>query len=118
MPTSGDGDGPKGSGTIRGDNTKKAQHVDLRRKVEQRQRLLRHAAPAGAIYVPFVGDADLAVDLYAGRTIYAADIDADRVATASQRLGDLDGPIATVTTADCDAWPFPGYDGPPFTAAD
>jgi hypothetical protein len=77
------------------------QHVDFFRKVLLRKRLLASAGP-GAAYVPFIGDGDLAVKLYGGRRILGADIDADRVRTASSRLkGDI-------RVADCDEWPFPG----------
>ena len=71
-----------------------------------RRRLLR-AATAGAAYVPFIGDGDLAVELYADRAIYGADLDAARVATARSRL-----PSATIEVADCDGWPFDGLEEP------
>jgi hypothetical protein len=53
--------------------------------------------------VPFCGDGDIAQALYRDRTIFAADLDPKRVATAQKRL-----PQATVIKADCDRWPFPG----------
>ena len=76
------------------------QHVLLFRKELQRKRMLRWALP-GPIYVPFIGDGDIAYDLYRDRPIYGADIDPHRVARANERLkGDI-------RVADCDGWPFP-----------
>lgn len=86
------------------------QHVDLHRKLLLRKRLLRFAQP-GAVYVPFIGDGDLAVQLYSDRSVLGADIDPQRVAIASQRLS------GRVITADCNAWPFPG-DSTRFAVAD
>lgn len=76
------------------------QHVQMYRKLLMRRNLLRWAID-GAAYVPFIGDGDIAAEMYADRRIYGADLDADRVATASARL---DGEIIV---ADCDGWPFP-----------
>jgi hypothetical protein len=56
----------------------------------------------GAIYVPFIGDGDIAAELYTGMSIYGADLDPARVATAAKRL-----PGAMVRVADCNVWPFP-----------
>lgn len=88
------------------------QHVEGHRKVALRRRLLSHAG-AGAAYVPFIGDGDLAVELYQGRDIFGADRDPARVDTAKSRL-----PTAMVIKADCDRWPFPGRDLPPIALAD
>jgi hypothetical protein len=82
------------------------QHVEFHRKYLLRKRLLRWANP-GAAYVPFIGDGDLAVDLYANRQIYAADLDQGRIDMASSRL-----PTAEVRQADCDEWTFPGLTDP------
>ena len=76
------------------------QHVDMYRKVLLRRRLLRKALE-GAAYVPFIGDGDLAVELYQDRRIYGADIDEDRCNVAWERL-----PGADIRVADCDHWPF------------
>lgn len=73
------------------------------RKVLLRRRLLRWAAE-GAAYVPFIGDGDIASELYLDRQVYGADLDPDRVEAASSRL---DGQIVV---ADCDQWPFYGVD--------
>lgn len=76
------------------------QHVLFFRKELQRKRMLRWAPP-GPVYVPFIGDGDLAVKLYKDRPIYGADIDPKRVATAQSRLkGDI-------RVGDCDEWLFP-----------
>ncbi len=76
------------------------QHVDMYRKVLLRRRLLRKAVE-GAAYVPFIGDGDLAVELYQDRRIYGADIDEDRCNVAWERLRGAD-----IRVADCDRWPF------------
>ena len=49
------------------------QHVDMYRKVLLRRRLLRKAVD-GAVYVPFIGNGYLAVELYQDRRIYGADL--------------------------------------------
>lgn len=68
---------------------------------------------AGAAYVPFIGDADIAAELYTDRTVYGADIDPARVAVASARV------TGSVVVADCDHWPaqFKGL-AEPFAVAD
>jgi hypothetical protein len=78
------------------------QHVDYYRKYLLRKRMLRWATQGDA-YVPFIGDGDLAVDLYADRKVYGADLDPERVLVAQERL-----PISDVRVADCDSWPFTG----------
>lgn len=83
------------------------QHADFHRKLLLRKRLDRWTDPRAAAYVPFIGDADLAAELYADRQVFGADIDPNRTATASYRL-----PTAEVRVADCDSWPFPGLDTP------
>jgi len=52
---------------------------------------------AGAAYVPFIGDGDLAVECYSAREIYGVDIDSARVETARRRL-----PGARIREADVD----------------
>lgn len=81
-----------------------AQHVDLYRKLLLRRRLYSLAEP-GPIYVPFIGDGDIAAELYTDRRIFGADLDPARVATASGRL-----PEARVIVADCNGWPFGDVD--------
>ena len=77
------------------------QHVDFHRKILLRRRLMTAAkVSSGTAYVPFFGDGDVAADLYGGLTLYGADLDADRIATASARLPDAD-----LRVADCDTWP-------------
>lgn len=78
------------------------QHVDMYRKIALRKRLLGKAL-AGAAYVPFLGEGDLAVELYADRLIAGADLDPDRTRTASARLP----ATAILTSGDCNVWPFP-----------
>jgi hypothetical protein len=82
------------------------QHVDLHRKVLMRRNLLRVGVP-GSCYVPFIGDGDIAVQLYTDRRIYGADLDPNRIAVAGHRL-----PEADLRIADCDHWPFRGLDDP------
>lgn len=76
------------------------QHVHLHRKLLLRRDLLRHALP-GAAYVPFIGDGDIAVELYFDRRVYGADLDPARVETARGRLANCD-----IRVADCDRYPF------------
>lgn len=88
------------AGTVPGD-AHKAQHTDLWRKVALRKRLCSSALP-GPAYVPFIGEGDIAAELYGGRTIYGADLDPGRVKTARGRFASCD-----IRVADCDGWPFP-----------
>lgn len=78
------------------------QHVQAYRKIGLRKRLLRFAS-SGAAFVPFIGDGDIAVELYSDRIVYGADLDPARVATARGRLG----PGAVIEVFDCNRWPFP-----------
>ena len=100
---------PKAGRTVAADG--KAQHNDLYRKLLLRRDLLASASE-GAFYVPFIGDGDIAVELYPDRAIYGADLDPERVATAAKRL-----PDAEVRVFDCDAWPFTDVDAT-FAVAD
>ena len=89
------------------------QHVDMWRKVRLRRRVLTELEDAGAAYVPFIGDGDIAVALYADRMVYGADIDPDRIAIVESRL-----PTANLLTADCNGWPFAGIDLEPVAVGD
>jgi len=91
------------AGKVRG-GKKQAQHVDMYRKVLLRKRLLSYVKP-GVAYIPFIGDGDIATELYKNFQIYGADIDPQRVAVAQDRL-----PEANIITADCDGWPFSEID--------
>jgi len=86
--------------------TTQKQHVDMHRKVLLRRQLLaalpEKARRGGAAYVPFIGDGDIASELYGTLKAYGADIDPARVSTAAKRL-----PGAVVRIADCNTWPFP-----------
>jgi hypothetical protein len=101
------------------DKAKQAQHVDVYRKRILRRSLLRDAVP-GPAYVPFIGDGDLAADLYADRLIFGADLDPERVKTARLRRAIFTGTLlhGKIIVADCNGWPFPDYTGPPFAVAD
>lgn len=92
----------KKAGTVVGTAGAK-QHVDMYRKVALRKRLMTKALPGTAAYVPFLGEGDLAVELYADRLVVGADLDPDRTKTASSRLP----PSAILTSGDCNVWPFP-----------
>lgn len=91
------------------------QHVDFFRKVQMRSHLLRRWDVAGAAYVPFIGDGDLAALLYRDRLVCGVDLDQERVATAAPRLPDAD-----VRVGDCssDQFPFPGLWTAPFAIGD
>ncbi len=62
--------------------------------------------------MPFIGDGDIAVELYAERKIYGADLDPARVETARIRLEGSE-----IRVADCNGWPF-GDISEPFAIAD
>jgi len=92
--------------------TRQKQHVDYHRKTALRKRLLGSVSLAEyTMYVPFIGDGDIASDLYKEATIYGADIEWERVTTALERL-----PQAKIIRADCNRFPFP--DEGPFDMAD
>ena len=89
------------------------QHVEIYRKIMLRRRLMK-AVPPGAAFVPFIGDGDIAAELYHDRVIWGADLDAERVAKANNRL-----PGNNIIVGDCDGWPFPPEQTPPtFAIAD
>ena len=91
------------------------QHVELHRKTNLRRDLLQKAVP-GAAYVPYIGDGDIAAELYMDRAIYGADKDQARLDTAAGRL-----PGSTVVRGDCEGWPLAqliDQDIPPFAVAD
>lgn len=90
----------KRSGAITGAHGQQ-QHVDLFRKIILRRKLLSLAVD-GAAYVPFIGDGDIAAEVYADRKVYGADLDTKRVKTARERLAG-----SVVIKANCDRWPFP-----------
>ncbi|MBU8921375.1 MAG: hypothetical protein KOO63_06100 [Bacteroidales bacterium] len=80
----------------------KKQHVEIERKLTLRKSLLEKVGPTNdAVYVPFIGDGDIATALYSDRKIFGADNDPARVNTASKRL-----PSAVIIEADCDRFPF------------
>ena len=82
--------------------SEKKQHVDIHRKLNLRKKLLEKAGKlTGAVYVPFIGEGDIACELYQGNKIYGADSDPERVEVAKSRLKD-----AEIITADCDKFPF------------
>lgn len=98
------------AGAVAGEQGK--QHVDLHRKVGLRRDLMAllpsptDAAEPMTAYVPFIGDGDIAAELYAGWRVLGADLDPVRVANARQRVS------GEVRVADCDSWPFADFDGP------
>jgi hypothetical protein len=94
----------------------KQQHVNLHQKLLLRRYLLGFAVKETPIYVPFIGDGDIAHKLYRDRPIYGADIDADRVTTCLTRDAWPAGLVTSV--ADCDEWPFLEGTTPAFGVAD
>lgn len=74
------------------------QHVDLHRKIALRRSLI-DGLGGGAAYVPFIGDGDIALQLYSGRKIYGVDIDIDRVKTAAGRMKG-----AVIVQANANSW--------------
>lgn len=99
------------AGTIEGD-AGKAQHVDLWRKVKLRRELLALALP-GPVYVPFIGDGDIAVELYGDRFVFGCDLDEERVKVARSRLKQQD-----IRVADANGWPFAKMDTGAIAVAD
>lgn len=90
------------------------QHVEEHRKLLLRRALMRFVPGlSGAAYVPFIGDGDIASELYRDLDIWGADLEEARVANAAENL-----PGAHLVAADCDAWPFAEADPPPFALAD
>lgn len=93
------------------------QHVQAFRKIKL-SRALCDKAGKGALYIPFIGDGDLALEVYRTsptlkhRMIYGADLDKARVQTATERLQQAD-----IRVEDCDGWPFSGVNEP-FSLAD
>jgi len=87
------------------------QHVDFYRKILLRKNLIKHAEP-GLYYVPFIGDGDIAHQLYFGKQVYGADTDSKRIEIARARLSN-----ATIRVADCNNFPFVDIDKP-FALAD
>lgn len=78
------------------------QHVDYQRKIKLRQTLIEKAGIlTGAYYIPFIGEGDIAVELYSSNKIYGADIEPAMVEKARSRL-----PDAEIIAADCDEYPF------------
>lgn len=65
----------------------KKQHVDLFRKIGIRRDLLEHVGQEGAAYVPFLGEGDIAAELYAEtRQIVGIELDPDVAHLAADRL--------------------------------
>ena len=86
--------------------SEKKQHVEFQRKIKLRKGLIEKAGKlTGAYYVPFIGDGDIACELYQGNKIYGAGVDSERVEVARSRLKE-----AEIITADCDKFPFRGQE--------
>lgn len=82
--------------------TDQKQHTEFKRKINLRRTLLEKAGNLqGAYYIPFIGEGDIAVELYQGHHIFGADIKPPMVKRAKERL-----PGAEIITADCDKYPF------------
>lgn len=104
----------KRAGAVKGAGSKQAQHVDFYKKALLRKRLLQMAVP-GAVYCPFIGDGDIAAEVYADRQVWGADLDADRVKVAAGRVSEG----SLVVVGDCNGWPFRGsVNLPVFSVAD
>lgn len=87
------------------------QHQQYERKILLRKHLLKRLDNVeGTAYVPFIGDADIAHDLYTkpqkrftpDLKIWGADIDQQRVQTAQNRLDKKH----RIIKADCNQYPF------------
>jgi len=80
----------------------KKQHMQFFRKVALRKKLMPPRT-GGVAYIPYIGDGDLAAELYSSYKIFGADLDPTRVKTASSRLKE-----SNIKVYDCDLWPFLG----------
>jgi len=89
----------------------KKQHVSYFRKVNLRKKLMPRKG-SGVAYVPFIGDGDLAAELYSSYKVYGADLDPVRVSTAQARLKN-----SIIKICDCDSWGLGQVDDT-FTLAD
>lgn len=96
--------------------TGKAQHVDLFRKIGLRRELLALVGAGGA-YVPFLGEADIAAELYRGRYVLGVELDPDVARTAGARLAELDPP-GFVIVGDAEAWHVGADAGAPYAVLD
>jgi len=86
------------------------QHVDFFKKKLLRKSLLG-ARPRGFFYVPFIGDGDIAAEMYQDCTVFGADLDVQRVESARQRIN------GDIRVADCNGFPFSDVKEP-FDCAD
>lgn len=93
------------------------QHVDPIRKLRLRKELMAKAGiTTGNIYVPYIGEGDIAFELYQdpGMTVYGADIDQAYIDKAKSRLINCD-----IRLADCElGFPFEDKGNMPYVMAD
>ena len=75
------------------------QHVDYYKKILLRKNLLSYLSKEGDIYVPFIGDGDIAFDLYKYRKIYGADLDPERVKAILAGMKDAGWSYKQITIA-------------------
>lgn len=99
----------------------KKQHVDLFRKIGIRRELLELVGPEAA-YVPFLGEADIAVDLYADRRIVGIELDPDVARLAGDRLVAVatqpDGWRPLIVTGNAETWHHDALSASPFAVLD
>lgn len=100
----------------------KAQHVDLWRKLALRRDLITRAPP-GAAYVPFLGEGDIARELYTDRRIVGVELDPAIAARGAENLRAAqaerpDGWVPLVITGDANTWHADADAGEPFAIAD
>lgn len=86
------------------------QHVQLFRKLRMRRRLVEEAID-GAAYVPYIGEGDIAAELYSERQVYGVDLQEKFLGVAKRRLN------GRFVNGDCRDWHFSPEDGP-FAIAD
>lgn len=96
----------------------KKQSTEIERKLRLRHDLMEFAAE-GAVYVPYIGEADIASQLWADRMIYGCDLEQKFLDVARTRLSNADLRVANaerypftdiseaITIADFDAYGNP-----------
>ena len=91
----------------------KKQHVQMFRKIALRRKIMELSEiTSGNIFVPFIGDGDIASQMYPGFRVYGADLDPARVRMAEGRIN------GQAIVADCNYFPESFTNKGKYAAAD